>query len=239
METKIDKKVNVIGKVGRILSTILLVFMILGALATVAGIGVASTLPKDALSVEVTGIADVTAKGEILGGIADAIIDSSKGGKGQIKLPDSNVAVGDVKDSIPEGVAAEQTDKGFALSVNSQRLDLNVNAVIFALVLTLINTVFTIIMLFMIRTLMKSIEKCETPFCDKVIKNMKYFGFSLIPIALLNGTSENAWESLFTFGADVHLGIDVTVVFGIIIVFMLTMIFSYGAQLQKQSDETL
>lgn len=239
MERKMDKKINTIGKVGRILVTICAVFMLLGAAATAAGIGVTASLPKDALAVEVTGSADVTAKGSVLESITDAIIDSAQGGKGTIKIGNSNIAVGDVEDSIPDGVAAEKTDKGLTLSVNSKRLNLNVSAITAALALTLANTLCVIVVLFMLRKLMKSLEICETPFCDSVIKNMKHFAFSLIPLAVFNGTSENAWDSIMSLGVNVHFGIDLTVVFGILIVFMLIMIFSYGAELQKESDETL
>lgn len=239
METKMNKKINTIGKAGRILATIAVVFAILSAIAITAGIGVTASLPKDALSVEVTGNADVTAKGEMLSSICDAIVDSASGGKGKITVGDSNIAVGDVENSVPEGVEAKRTDKGIALSVNSKRLDVNVNAIIASLSLTLVNTICTIVVIFIIRKLMKSLEKCETPFCTEVIKNMKYFAYSLIPLAVLNGTSENAWDSLLSMGISLHLGIDLKIVFGILVVFMLIMIFSYGAELQKQSDETL
>ena len=236
METKMDKKINIIGKVGRIIATIAAVFMILGAVATVAGIGVVSSMPDDALAVEVTGTADVTAKGELLEGISDAIIDSAKGGDGKIMLGDSNVAVGDVKDSVPDGVTAQKTDKGFTLGVNGKRLDISINAIRVSLIVTLLNTVCLIVVLFMVRALMKAIERSETPFCDDVIRKMKNFGFSLIPLAILSGVSENSWNIL---DVGVHAGVDLKVVFGILIVFMLVMIFSYGAELQKQSDETL
>ena len=65
---------------------------------------------------------------------------------------------------------------------------------------------------------------------------MKNFGYSLIPLAVLSGTSENTWNIL---DVGVHAGIDLKVVFVILVVFMLVMVFSYGAELQKQSDETL
>ena len=236
METKMNNKINTIAKIGRIIATIVAVFMILGAAAAAAGIGVVASMPKDALSVDITGTADVTAKGKVFESVADAIIDSAKGGEGKIMLGDSNVAIGDVEDSIPEDITAEKTDKGFTLSVNSRRLALSVKAVLYALVITLCNTVCIIVVLFMIRALMKAIENCETPFCDDVITKMKRFGHSLIPLAVFSGTSENAWNFV---SAEVHTGIDLKVVFGILVVFMLVMIFSYGAELQKQSDETL
>ena len=236
METKMDNKINTIGKIGRIFTTIIAVFMILAPVATAVGIGVAASLPKDALAVEVTGTADVTAKGKILESVTNAVIDSSKGGEGKIMLGDSNVAIGDVEDSIPEGVTAQKTDKGFTLSVENKRLNISTQSITTVLIFSFLNTVCLTVVLFMIRALMKSIEKCETPFCDEVIRKMKNFGYSLIPLAVLSGTSENAWNIL---DVGVHGGIDLKVVFVILVVFMLVMIFSYGAELQKQSDETL
>ena len=234
-----DKKINKIAKVGRILTTIAAVFMIIAAAAVAAGIGITASMPKEALQVELSGTADVTAKGEVLESITNAIIDSSEGGKGIIKLGDSDVAIGDVEDSVPEDVEAQKTDKGLTLSVENKKLNITVKSVMTALIFTFINTLLTIVVLFFIRALLKSIERCETPFCEDVIKKMKAFGFSLIPFAIFSGVSESAWDSLLTVGAKVHFGIDLTVVFGILIVFMLVMIFSYGAELQKQSDETL
>ena len=122
METKMDRKINTFAKIGRILSTIAAVFMIIGAIAVTAGIGITASMPDDALAVEVTGTADVTAKGKVLESIGNAIIDSSEGGDGKIYLGDegtSNVAVGDVKDSVPEGVTAQKTDKGFTRKSSS------------------------------------------------------------------------------------------------------------------------
>ena len=236
MENGMNKKINTIAKVGRILATIAAVFMILGSVASAAGIGVVSSMPKDAISVEITGTADVTAKGNMLESITNAVIDSANGGKGKVMLGDSNVAIGDVEDSIPEGVTAQKTDKGIALSVENKRLDVSTQAITVSLVLTFLNTICLVVVLFMIRALMKSIEKCETPFCNDVIRKMKNFGYSLIPLAVLSGTSENTWNIL---DVGVHAGIDLKVVFVILVVFMLVMVFSYGAELQKQSDETL
>lgn len=234
-----NKKINTIAKIGRIVATIAAVFMILGAIAAAAGIGITASMPKEALQVEISGTADVTAKGEVLESIANAIIDSSKGGKGEIKLGDSNVAVGDVEDSVPDDVTAKKTDKGLTLSVDGYKLDLTVKSVMTALIFTFLNTLCVIVVLFTVRALFKSIENSKTPFCDDVIKKMRAFGFSLIPLAVFNGTSENAWDSIKTVGANINLGVDFKIVFGILIVFMLAMIFTYGAQLQKQSDETL
>ena len=161
MENGMNKKINTIAKVGRILATIAAVFMILGCIASAAGIGVVSSMPKDAISVEITGTADVTAKGNMLESITNAVIDSANGGKGKVMLGDSNVAIGDVEDSIPEGVTAQKTDKGFTLSVENKRLNISTQAITTVLIFSFLNTVCLTVVLFMIRALMKSIEKCE------------------------------------------------------------------------------
>lgn len=240
METKMDRKINVIARIGRILTTILAVFMILAAVATAIGVGVVASMPKDSLSVSVTGTADITAKGEILESVVNAVVDATEGGDGKIYLGESDgktaVAVGDMKGAVPEGVTAEKTEKGISLDVSSYQLDITVSSVLRALIFWLLDMVCAIVVLFMIRALMKAIEQSETPFCEPVIKKMKAFGFSLIPFAVFSGTTDGAWSTLLSGSGG---GINLTVVFGVLVVFMLVMIFSYGAELQKQSDETL
>jgi hypothetical protein len=69
----------------------------------------------------------------VLETVASAILDASEGGKGTVTVGDSNIAIGDVEDSVPEDVAVTKTDKGIIMSVENKRLDLNVKAVTLAL----------------------------------------------------------------------------------------------------------
>ena len=98
---------------------------------------------------------------------------------------------------------------------------------------------FIVVTLFMLRSLFKAFEKCETPFCTEVISKIKNFGYSLIPFIVLKSAVDTAWGSILSTGFEGSVNIDFTMVIAILIVFMLAMIFGYGAELQQQSDETL
>lgn len=69
----------------------------------------------------------------------------------------------------------------------------------------------------------KSLEECNSPFEENVIKCMKNFGISLIP-----------WV-IFTFVTSGSLILALIV----LVIFLLMSIFKYGAQLQQEADETL
>ncbi len=72
--------------------------------------------------------------------------------------------------------------------------------------------------------LAKTLEKCETPFSDDVIHKLVNFGKALIPLgvlALLTGTT------------------GIPIAFGILIIFLFVSLFKYGAELQKEADETV
>lgn len=87
----------------------------------------------------------------------------------------------------------------------------------------LIMALFTVAMFFGTR-LADRLRKCETPFEEPVIKAMKAFGISLIPWALVKfGNNNNS----------------IVVVIAVLIILMMISVFTYGAELQKESDELL
>ena len=93
-------------------------------------------------------------------------------------------------------------------------------------------------MLHTLKWLMKVLKSCETPFCDDVIKKMTLFANSLIPAIILNMVCGGMWSSLgkgTEFGLTVNLGSVLLVA----VLYLLVVVFKYGAQLQQESDETL
>ena len=83
------------------------------------------------------------------------------------------------------------------------------------------------------KRLADALAKCDSPFEENVLKKMKAFGFSLIPFAVVSLIIKGVGllTALFTL---------------IIILFIIQMrfqfypgIFNYGAELQKESDETV
>lgn len=55
MQNEIKKKVNVFGKIGKIIATVLLVIVLIVGVAAAAGGVYLSTLPDDAISIAVSG----------------------------------------------------------------------------------------------------------------------------------------------------------------------------------------
>ena len=95
-----------------------------------------------------------------------------------------------------------------------------------------------IVVLVFIEKLCKSFQKCESPFEDEVLLNLKNFSISMIPWAIVS-TLGGEIATLMTDGDVVFGGIDLTYVFIALVIIGLTFIFKYGAMLQKESDETL
>ena len=251
MESKTKKNINTIGKVGRILSGILAVFMIIAGVFAGAGTVVTASLPKDSLEITVNAEADVKTKGELLTALKDAIVSGNADGTGNIGFggkdsadeivgeADSSTSVIVAQSDVVKDAQITDTGDGMRIKLDSTQLDFSLGRMTYTMCVTVANIICIIVMLFMLKKLMKSLEICETPFCDDVIRRMKNFGYSLIPFAVLRTVSESAWNSLLSKDFDISLGVDLTVVMVILVVFLLVMIFTYGAELQKQSDETL
>ena len=104
--------------------------------------------------------------------------------------------------------------------------------------LTLVYIASIIFALFMFRNLMKIMSTCETPFAEDVIKRMTTFANSLVPVAILSMITKGFWES-FNSGNMFDFNIDFGVVLLVAVVYVLVMIFKYGAELQQEADETL
>ncbi len=86
-------------------------------------------------------------------------------------------------------------------------------------------TAMLMIGMFFAYRLAKAFELCNSPFEDKVIKSMKNFGFSLIPWAIAECMSKE-WSMI-------------TAIFLVIIVILFAYIFGYGAKLQQENDDTV
>lgn len=93
-------------------------------------------------------------------------------------------------------------------------------------VLIFIFSLLLIISISFAKKLFISLEKCDTPFSEEVVNNLSRFVYSLVP-----------W-GIFGFSANGLSG-GVGLVMVIVVVAILTSVFRYGAELQRESDETL
>lgn len=242
METESRKKINTIGKVGRILSMILFVLTILACAATAAVTVVAVIMPKETINIKLDGTADVSSDGVLFSKLGKFLDLEQDGSAVKLNIAENidgvSVSVaGD--DNILEDSELTVYENGFKINATQKTISVKTGKIIYALAVSLFSFIFSAVTLFMLYKLMKALENCETPFSGEVITSIKRFGYSLIPFVVLRSMNEKAWDSLFSTGFDTGVGIDLTVVIGILVIFLLVVIFNYGAQLQKESDETL
>lgn len=230
MKNENIRKINTLGKVSRIILVIMRIACIIGIVACLVGSIITLTLPKDDI-ITATG----TASAQI------TVDDSTK-----FFIESDIVNIGGIKFSTMNKLQKYEEEWGiFGTDVNvkvdetesngkviydiTADLDAkNSKSMVFTMSLACIaGAVFCAIMLVAVifaGKLAKALETCNSPFEDNVIKSMRNFAFSLIPLAV----------------AYLHDGgIDMTAVVIIIAVIIFSYIFKYGAELQKESDETI
>ena len=77
---------------------------------------------------------------------------------------------------------------------------------------------------YLAKKMAKALENCNSPFEENVIKSMKHFAFSMIPWGIIYGYFFNSL---------------ILTVLIVLIVMAIVYIFSYGAELQHESDDTV
>lgn len=226
MKNDAVKRINLIGKISKIVVTIAQVFvivmMVVFAIFAVTGLSV----PDEAVSVSFNADARIT-------------VDTSD-------FPLSIVETDDLEDFDIEVAGlkfdtANATEEGNKLTVNAkssfdmQELSDEIDGVIglggiiciICSAIVLVGAAFFIILVFA-RKLAKAFEKCESPFEENVTKRMKHFAYSLLP-----------WFILSVIGEGILGSINLMTIILVAVVFLVIYIFNYGAQLQRESDETL
>lgn len=215
------KRINNLGKVSKIILIIMRIACIVGIVLTiVGGIVVLATFPTGSTAITSNGTAsyEMTADTNRLPSSIsffeneDITNESFKLFGTKFTLKD-NIAVND-------GIKTYTMNAEFD-SPNSTLFKYGIVGVCFA---ATVYAAFTLIVVIFAGKLAKALETCQSPFEESVTKAMKHFAFSLIPAG-------------FTFVTDGSL--NLTMVLIILAVIIFSYIFSYGAKLQQESDETL
>lgn len=219
----VKKKINTFGKVGKIITTILIVFMFIAEGALLVGTVVLAILPKDALTLSIKGEAEIVFDGSYFGLQDGDLTIAPDGGM--------NIAIGNFDGKATTVVNGNKLEA----YAQSGLLTYNLLDALKICVAGMIGIVAVLVVLFFLKALMKEFMTCDSPFCDGVVNKMRNFAISLIPAAVVGEISGAIIGKMFTNSLSLNLG---TVLF-VILIFMLVMIFKYGAQLQKQYDETV
>lgn len=235
-KTEAISKINKFGRVGKILTRIILVFLAFMIIATVASSIVLKGFLKDALTVKVSNEVEMTLNPLAVDdkfdlSTLDQMVETfnMKGIRGGLNLGAVRMEF-DSAERVGDTIVAKTNASVGELSLD--KLGTALIAVVVALVLTVISVIFA-------SMLCVAFEKCESPFEENVINKMRYFAYSLIPWALFSSVPENIFSNMLSNNVEFSLGIDVNVVLMMLVILALSVVFKYGAMLQQESDETL
>ena len=219
------KRVHQFGKVGKIVLTVLLVVNILATAAAGVTSAVMAALPRDTVSVSVTSQAVYQSSGKF----AEDLWQVLMGGR-QFE----NVAVTNGYASADMRIEGDQ----MVIETTSAPMTYTCGDVVRILLFTALASAATAVMLWLLRKLFKVIEGCQSVFCEELVKKMKAFGWSLLPVAVLASVAETVARRFMATGVT-----GIYIQWGLLIAFAVTMcltvVFHYGVQLQRESDETL
>ncbi len=235
----IQTKVNRIGKAGRIVSIILIVLLSIGAFSLLLAGGVCAVLPEDTVEVSFRPNADVLVGRSILGQewsrIDEIVAEAQEALAGK----------------YGEVIQFEKTDRGLLIRLDRLMEEgevFRLRNALGAIWAGLVGIASAIVALVMFLKLSDAFRVCRSPFDEAVIRRMNIFAWTLIVCAVVGSFAGSAAQSaVMAFqNAGIHVGaknfgvsLDLYPIFAALIVFFLCMIFRYGAQLQREADETL
>lgn len=252
MNTKTLKKINLFGKVGKIIITILLIAAtVLTAICGAAAVYTA-TLPKDAVEITVTNHAEFKIKDSVFDSVWSALTDSFSGsedsdpsamleGKGKIS-PAENTELNTKLKFFNQSyssttVISEGKEK--IIDAKSSPAKYRFSDLVTLLILATLFAAAVAVALLMLQKLFGVLSVCASPFCTDFVSKLRIFGYSLLPVALFASVGETLAVRFLSAGAVSGISVQWGLFVAFAVAMCLVAVFRYGIQLQKESDETL
>ncbi|MBO5426342.1 MAG: DUF2975 domain-containing protein [Lachnospiraceae bacterium] len=227
-------KMNKVGKVGSIIANIIRVILIVGLIGCIIGAVAVIILPKNLVNVRVYGEAQIDID------VSEFDITFTEADKANIKdeIASGNTDI-DINGIDYNATAVEVGDSGFTMMANAESRMVNLDDLLYVLIVAIATLVFSIITATYARAICKALSVCSTPFDASITDKMQHLAISLIPWALMSTITESLANTIMSNKVSIFIGVDLGVIFVIVIIFILVQIFKYGAILQQESDETL
>ena len=235
MKENAISKINKMGKIGTILTTIAKVFIIIGLIATFVGTIASAFIPKDFFT--------ASADSSLLVNISLASFGSSLTDKEVTQAEQEAAKILKEEEFGAGGLkinAMDVSNNNISLELTDKTADFSLHNIFWVMLFAFLYLAMTLVSLFFIGFLCRAFQNCKSPFEENVIKKMKTLAYSLIPWAILSTANDVVAKNFFTnrFRLD-GIGIDLKMVMTVLIILALAYIFQYGAVLQQESDETL
>ena len=226
------KRVHQFGKVGKIVLTVLLVLNILATAAAGLAAAALGGVSRETVSVSVTSQATYQGRGQFMQSMWQTLTGSWAAEEQQ------DQAAVTLFGSLYTSAAMRREGEQIVIETVSAPMTYTCGDVVRILLFTALASAATVVMLCLLRKLFKVIEGCQSVFCEELVKKMKAFGWSLLPVAVLASVAETVTRRFMATGVT-----GVYIQWGLLIAFAVTMcltvVFHYGVQLQRESDETL
>lgn len=228
MKEEAIKKINKMGRFAAIVSQIAKVFVatvfIVFTVATIA----LFFLPKQSISCSI--YTDVAASIDI-SGFKNGTMEWSKERQQKLKDEFSNN-----KEFAKYDIAVNA--HGLSIKGPLDTIGVTLSDIIQLFLWCTLELGMTWISIIFVHRLAKAFENCTSPFEGNVITKMQQLAFSLLPWCLLTQSADRALSHMLWRNTS-PIAVNVSPIFMVLIIFMLTYIFKYGAKLQQESDETL
>ena len=222
------KTVNGMGKACSIISRIAMIFCIIGSVFCIIGAIGVLLIPTD--KINLTGNADATITVAVddlnMHGMVLTLDDNNgftlTNTTDNISIDDEKVDFDGVWSMNIDNVTSDDDSTTLKLSGDFSEFDKSAlkRKMVFGILEAFVSVTATAVMLFFACSLFKLLSKCETPFTEDIVKKTKFLGWAFVVYAVV-------------------IGISLPVVIAALAILMLAYVFAYGAQLQKESDETL
>lgn len=242
MKQEAIRKINTMGKAGVIISRILQILMIIGAVGILIAAIFFTVLPKDFLTMNIEGSGTINVNiPQIMGQMTEEQMAQARQ-QMELENASENASVNGsftVYNSEMDIVNTEITSDGVSVEVQGNIMHFSSQTLRVAMWMLLVYMIMTIITIIFVKKLCKAFQTCETPFEENVILRMRNVAYCLIPFAVLSTLADSVGNALITGSASVSITINVSMILVILVLLALTYIFKYGAVLQQESDETL
>ena len=211
-------KINKLGKILRIIANVCKGILIAGVVVCIIGGIVCLQIPNDAVTVE----------GKADGAIT---VDNSKVPPfiELLDLEETNFHIEEFGIDVLWNIEKTETKDDvteYAIKGNVENVtgrEVKLATAVACLAGAMLCAYYIVIMAFGSK-LAKALETCGSPFEENIIKRMKYFAYSLMPLVHVN-------TGFYT--------VNITAVVLVLAFILIVHIFGYGAELQRESDETV
>ncbi|MCR4947055.1 MAG: DUF2975 domain-containing protein [Lachnospiraceae bacterium] len=226
------KSINSIGKAGYIIAKICKIGLIIGMIGSLIAAIVLFVIPNDLFRVSLTG-----------NGVAEFNFEAADKSVIPVDIDESTIKEFDLELNQDDYVSTEMTvsedGKMMTIALSGGEKYASPDRVAVILLIAAVYMIICIVVMSFVEKLCKALKTSESPFAENVITSMERFSWSLIPWAVLTSMFENYVDQAFSRNINLEMGISLSSVLVVVLIFGLVRVFKYGAVLQQESDETL